>query len=268
MTNTIKVALAGAGAFGLKHLDGIKLIDGVEVVSLVGRELDKTQEAAKEIRRRPCDDRTRRCSQAAGPRRRHPRDADSDARRTGDAVYGGRQARSGRDPPRRQPQGRRGRPRDAKADWPRGHVRPHEALQPEPSVRPQAHLGRRVPHPANGCADLFLPPHQHECARPAALVDRPPALASRRPYGRPLRLPVRLADREGERGRGADPPVAWHRDGHEHPAQSAPTGRSARCRCRSTTTGRSAPSSATSATPRPTSPDTTTCSPARTKRST
>ncbi len=47
MTKTIRVALAGAGAFGLKHLDGIKLIDGVEVVSLVGRELDKTQEAAK-----------------------------------------------------------------------------------------------------------------------------------------------------------------------------------------------------------------------------
>jgi 2-hydroxy-4-carboxymuconate semialdehyde hemiacetal dehydrogenase len=47
MTSTIKVALAGAGAFGLKHLDGIKLIDGIEVVSLVGRELDKTQEAAK-----------------------------------------------------------------------------------------------------------------------------------------------------------------------------------------------------------------------------
>ena len=47
MTKTIKVALAGAGAFGLKHLDGIKLIDGVEVISLVGRELDKTQEAAK-----------------------------------------------------------------------------------------------------------------------------------------------------------------------------------------------------------------------------
>ncbi len=47
MTKTIKVALAGAGAFGLKHLDGIKRIDGVEVISLVGRELDKTQEAAK-----------------------------------------------------------------------------------------------------------------------------------------------------------------------------------------------------------------------------
>jgi 2-hydroxy-4-carboxymuconate semialdehyde hemiacetal dehydrogenase len=42
----IKVALAGAGAFGIKHLDGIKNIDGVEVVSLVSRELDKTREVA------------------------------------------------------------------------------------------------------------------------------------------------------------------------------------------------------------------------------
>jgi 2-hydroxy-4-carboxymuconate semialdehyde hemiacetal dehydrogenase len=43
---TIKVALAGAGAFGIKHLDGIKNIDGVEVVSLISRELDKTKEVA------------------------------------------------------------------------------------------------------------------------------------------------------------------------------------------------------------------------------
>ena len=46
MSQTIKVALAGAGAFGIKHLDGIKNIDGVEVVSLIGRELDKTKEVA------------------------------------------------------------------------------------------------------------------------------------------------------------------------------------------------------------------------------
>ncbi len=43
---TINVALAGAGAFGIKHLDAIQLIDGVKVVSLVGRELSKTQEVA------------------------------------------------------------------------------------------------------------------------------------------------------------------------------------------------------------------------------
>ena len=42
----IKVALAGAGAFGIKHLDGIRNIDGVEVISLVGREQGKTQEVA------------------------------------------------------------------------------------------------------------------------------------------------------------------------------------------------------------------------------
>ena len=46
MRKTIKVALAGAGAFGTKHLDGIRNIDGVEVVSLVGRRLDQTQEVA------------------------------------------------------------------------------------------------------------------------------------------------------------------------------------------------------------------------------
>ncbi len=43
---TIKVALAGAGAFGIKHLDAIKLIEGVEVVSLISRDLDKTKETA------------------------------------------------------------------------------------------------------------------------------------------------------------------------------------------------------------------------------
>jgi 2-hydroxy-4-carboxymuconate semialdehyde hemiacetal dehydrogenase len=46
MTKTIKVALAGAGAFGVKHLDGIRNIEGVEVVSLVSRELDKTKAVA------------------------------------------------------------------------------------------------------------------------------------------------------------------------------------------------------------------------------
>ena len=46
MSKNIKVALAGAGAFGIKHLDAIASIDGVEVVSLVGRELAKTQEVA------------------------------------------------------------------------------------------------------------------------------------------------------------------------------------------------------------------------------
>jgi len=46
MSKVIKVSLAGAGAFGIKHLDGIKNIDGVEVVSLVSRDVEKTKEVA------------------------------------------------------------------------------------------------------------------------------------------------------------------------------------------------------------------------------
>ena len=43
---TLRIALAGAGAFGEKHLDGLKNIDGVEVISVVGRRLDATQAVA------------------------------------------------------------------------------------------------------------------------------------------------------------------------------------------------------------------------------
>ena len=43
---TIHVALAGAGAFGIKHLDAIRNIADVKVVSVIGREFDKTQEVA------------------------------------------------------------------------------------------------------------------------------------------------------------------------------------------------------------------------------
>ncbi|MEW6694218.1 MAG: Gfo/Idh/MocA family oxidoreductase [Pseudomonadota bacterium] len=44
---TIQVALAGPGAFGQKHLDAIRQIPDVKVVSLIGREPAKTQEVAE-----------------------------------------------------------------------------------------------------------------------------------------------------------------------------------------------------------------------------
>ena len=43
----MKVILAGGGAFGAKHLEAIKVIGNVEVVSLVGRTLEPTQALAK-----------------------------------------------------------------------------------------------------------------------------------------------------------------------------------------------------------------------------
>jgi 2-hydroxy-4-carboxymuconate semialdehyde hemiacetal dehydrogenase len=42
----MKIVLAGAGAFGIKHLDAIKVIGGINVVSLIGRELESTRATA------------------------------------------------------------------------------------------------------------------------------------------------------------------------------------------------------------------------------
>jgi 2-hydroxy-4-carboxymuconate semialdehyde hemiacetal dehydrogenase len=42
----MRIALAGAGAFGIKHLDGLTNIDNVEVTSIVSRRLDQAQEVA------------------------------------------------------------------------------------------------------------------------------------------------------------------------------------------------------------------------------
>jgi 2-hydroxy-4-carboxymuconate semialdehyde hemiacetal dehydrogenase len=42
----MRIALAGAGAFGEKHLDGLKLIDGVTITSVISRRLDQAQEVA------------------------------------------------------------------------------------------------------------------------------------------------------------------------------------------------------------------------------
>lgn len=44
----MKVVVAGAGAFGKKHLDGIKNIQGVDVLALVGRRAGPTEQTAAE----------------------------------------------------------------------------------------------------------------------------------------------------------------------------------------------------------------------------
>ena len=43
----MKIALAGQGAFGVKHLEGLANIDGVEVISLAGGSPGTTEEVAK-----------------------------------------------------------------------------------------------------------------------------------------------------------------------------------------------------------------------------
>jgi 2-hydroxy-4-carboxymuconate semialdehyde hemiacetal dehydrogenase len=44
----MKVVLAGAGAFGIKHLEAMAKIDGIEVASLVGRDAQSTAKVAKQ----------------------------------------------------------------------------------------------------------------------------------------------------------------------------------------------------------------------------
>ncbi|WP_213061238.1 Gfo/Idh/MocA family protein, partial [Escherichia coli] len=151
---TIKVALAGAGAFGIKHLDGIKNIDGVEVVSLVGRELAKTQEVTDKYGIQhvtteladslalPEVDAVILCT----PTQMHAAQAIECLKAGKHVQVEIPLADSLKDAP--------GRGRSAKADRPGGHVRPHAPLQPQPPVGAQEDRGRRVQHPADGCADL------------------------------------------------------------------------------------------------------------------
>jgi 2-hydroxy-4-carboxymuconate semialdehyde hemiacetal dehydrogenase len=42
----MRIALAGAGAFGEKHLDALKLIPGVSITSIISRRLEQAQEVA------------------------------------------------------------------------------------------------------------------------------------------------------------------------------------------------------------------------------
>jgi len=43
----MRIALAGAGAFGIRHLDALALIDGVTVTSIVSRRLEQAEEVAE-----------------------------------------------------------------------------------------------------------------------------------------------------------------------------------------------------------------------------
>src|SRR3974390_1724248 len=45
----MKVGLAGQGAFGIKHLEGIQNIPGIEVITLTGSRMETAEEVAKKF---------------------------------------------------------------------------------------------------------------------------------------------------------------------------------------------------------------------------
>ncbi len=94
----MKIILAGAGAFGQKHLDAIKAIGGIEVDSLVGREIAPTREVAKKYGIGHATTSLDRSARPAWSNGGHSGDADATARCAGHGVSSSRQARAGRDP--------------------------------------------------------------------------------------------------------------------------------------------------------------------------
>lgn len=86
----MKIALAGAGAFGEKHLEGLKKIDGAEVVSLVGRTLEKTRAVADKFGIRHATENLEDSPGDRGSRRRYPLHTHANARRPGHRLHEGR----------------------------------------------------------------------------------------------------------------------------------------------------------------------------------
>ena len=79
----MKICVAGQGAFGIKHLEAIANIDGIEVVSLAGGNLAGTEEVAKRFGIPALDDRSRRKPCATWRGSRDSDHAHPDARRSG-----------------------------------------------------------------------------------------------------------------------------------------------------------------------------------------
>ena len=148
------------------------------------RQSGRHRRGRQEIRHPALHRRSLRRHQAR--RRGDPDHADQDAFPPGRAGDARRQARAGRDPGHRQRGGRREAGADRQGDRRRRHGRARAPLQSQPSVGAQAHQERRAEDPADGRADLFLPPQEHQRRRQSAQLDRPSAVASRRPHHRPV----------------------------------------------------------------------------------
>ena len=266
----MKVALAGAGAFGVKHLEAMAKIDGVQ--GGLARRAHARRRRRRSPRRFGIGHVTTELDESlARPDRRRgdPGHAHADARQPDDRLPQGGQARAGRDPARRSP-GRRRRGRARAEGIGQGRDgRPHAALQSRAT---------------SGCTRRSSPARSR----------------SSRWTCRPISSAARTSTRWGRRARWTDH-LLWHHaahtvdlfayqtggrivaanavqgpihpelgiaHGHVDPAEEQHRARSARCRCPSTTTARSARSSATSATTAPTSRATTISSTARKRRST
>ena len=217
MTKPIKIVVAGVGAFGQKHLDAVQTHRRRR--SGVGRgATTRTHRRGRaQVWRAARHHGSRRSAGAPGRHCRHPVHADAVACRADAAMPERRQTRAGGDSTGGFARRRAGRRRSREALGARLHGGAHAPLQSLAPVAASAHRRRRDRDPADGRADVLLPAHQHERAGSAAFLDRSPAVASRGAHRRPVPLPDAFGNRARERGAGAYPPGARHRDGHVDP---------------------------------------------------
>ena len=226
----MRIALAGAGAFGIKHLDGLAAIDGVTVTSVVSRRLEQAEEVARkygvghastdldEVLARDDVDAVILCT----PTQLHAQQAIA-AMRAGKHVQVEIPVADSWADAQQVDQVQRetglvcmvGHTRrfNPSHQWIHRRIGAGELSIQQMDV--QTYFFRRTNMNALGAAPQ---------------LDRPPALAPRRAHRRPVPVPDRRGRPDRPRGAGAGPPRARHRDGHVHPAAHARRAASARCR--------------------------------------
>jgi 2-hydroxy-4-carboxymuconate semialdehyde hemiacetal dehydrogenase len=197
----MRVALAGAGAFGLKHLDALARIDGVEIAAVVSRRLDQAHEVADrygapiastsldEVLVSPDVDAVilatptqLHAQQAIATMRagKHVQveiplaDSWADARRVASTQV------------------------DTGLVCMVGHTR---RFNPSHQWIHQRIVAGELNVLQMDVQTYFFRRTQHERARSAPQLDRQPVVAPRRAHGRPLRLPVPRGDRRRARAR-------------------------------------------------------------------
>ena len=157
----MRVALAGAGAFGIKHLDALALIDGVTVTSVVSRRLEQAEEVARKY---GVEHASTDLDEALARD-----DVDAVILCTPTQLHAAQAIATMR-------AGKHVQVEIPLADrWPDAqqvdrvqretglvcHGRPHPPVQPVAPVDPPPDRRGRAVHPADGRADLLLPAHEH-----------------------------------------------------------------------------------------------------------
>ncbi len=186
----MKIVMVGQGAFGRKHLDGLKNIDGRR-----GREPRRRQQGIdggrREAVRHPAL--RRRISSEAlalpgveaailtSPTQVHAAQAEQVMRAGKHVEIEIPIADSLADAKRIR--------RDAEGHGQDRDGRPHAPLQSVAPVGAQAHQEGRAEASAARRADVFLPPQEHQSRGQAAQLDRSLAVAPRVPHRRPVPLP-------------------------------------------------------------------------------